>query len=307
MTTLNSASKIVVFGAGFIGYHVIQELRSRDYWNITIFDRHERNKPHIHGVDFYLGDIRDKETVTEVIKDADGVINLAGILGTQETIDDPHSSVDTNIHGALNIFDACRMNSMLHMPKAVHIIVGNHWMNNTYSITKTCSERFARMYNREHGTKIAVVRGLNVYGPWQKHMPVRKIIPSFIVQALRKEPIQIYGDGSQIMDMIYASDAAGILVEALEWEHESYDTVFEAGTGRRTTVLEIAQLVNKLTHNEAGVTHLPMRPGEEENSIVLADTTTLASMEYANTSNFVSLEEGITKTIKWHLEHRTYV
>ena len=53
---------------------------------------------------------------------------------------------------------------------AVYIAVGNHWMNNSYSITKTTAERFALMYNKEHGTKIAVVRGLNAYGPRQKHL-----------------------------------------------------------------------------------------------------------------------------------------
>jgi nucleoside-diphosphate-sugar epimerase len=172
-------------------------------------------------------------------------------------------------------------------------------MNNSYSISKTTAERFALMFNKEHGTKIAIVRGLNAYGPRQKSEPVRKIMPNFVIPALRDESITIYGDGSQVMDMIYVADLAEILVRALVEDHGVYDRVFEAGTGRKTTVLDIANEVIKQA-NGGYITTVPMRPGEPEQSVVLGDPETLKPL---GEINLTTLEEGIAKTIAWYREN----
>jgi UDP-glucose 4-epimerase len=108
-----------------------------------------------------LGDIRDATSVTEAVSHADGVIHLAGVLGTQETIDNPRPAAETNILGGLNVLEAIAQYGV----PAVNIAVGNHWMNNTYSITKSTVARFADMYNRYRGTRVSVVRALNAYGP----------------------------------------------------------------------------------------------------------------------------------------------
>lgn len=136
-------------------------------------------------VQFFYGDVRDSGAVGEAIYHSDGVIHLAGVLGTQETVKNSLSSIETNILGSLNIFESCAH----HNKKGVYIVVGNYWMNNSYSITKTTAERFALMYNKKMGTKIAVVRGLNAYGARQKDKPVRKITPNFILPALKNEKI----------------------------------------------------------------------------------------------------------------------
>ncbi len=86
-------------------------------------------------------------------------------------------------------------------------------MNNSYSITKTCAERFAWMFNREHGTRISVVRALNAYGPGQKSEPVRKIMPNFILPALRGEAIIVYGAGSQVMEIGTATVSCGVAMQ----------------------------------------------------------------------------------------------
>ena len=188
--------KILVTGAGFIGSHVVDRLLELGH-EVSILDRYPKQREEWGDkVRVFLGDIRDREVVMEAVYQHDGVLNLAGILGTMETVDNPHPSVDTNIHGALNIFEGCRPNTMHREGvKGVQIAVGNHFMNNTYSITKTTAERFALMFNKEHKTKIAVVRALNAYGEYQKHKPIRKITPNFVVRALRGEPIEIFGDG----------------------------------------------------------------------------------------------------------------
>ena len=269
---------LVTGGNGFIGGYVCERLTALGH-DAVIFDRvlgaiEGRDNPY----GFALGDVRDHTAVFESVYHCDGVIHLAGVLGTQETLSDSTPAIETNILGSMNVFRACD----LHKKKCVYIAVGNHWMNNPYSITKTTAERFALMLNKERGTQIAVVRGLNAYGPRQKTGPVRKIMPTFINQALRGEPIQVYGDGSQVMDMIYVEDLADILCRALLAEHGAYDRVFEAGTGRRTTVEFIArqvlaQMGDRATHR-ADLQFLPMRPGEPEKSEVLANPKTLAPL-----------------------------
>lgn len=292
---------LVTGGNGFIGRHVCARLKQLGH-TTTVFDRHGTD---VVGPPVFLGDVSDAAAVSEAVYHADAVMHLAGVLGTQETITNPLPAVQTNIVGSLNVFQACA----LHNKRAVYIAVGNHWMNNPYSITKTTAERFALMYNKERGTKIAVVRGLNAYGPGQKAGPVRKIIPNFIIPALKGEPLTVYGDGSQVMDMIYVEDLAAILCAALLADHGVYNTVFEAGTGTPTTVLQIAREVlrqanpERLTRDDA-IKHVPMRPGEPEASRVLANTETLVPLLVPllerDGHGFLNLAGGIAATIPYY-------
>jgi nucleoside-diphosphate-sugar epimerase len=280
-------------GSGFIGSHVVDECLARGYL-VLAFDRVAR--PHKEGVKLFLGDIRDRNAVNESLSLTDGGIDLAGILGTAENVDNPFPAVETNIMGGLNFFDACRK----HKKRGVQITVGNYWMNNTYSITKRTLEKFALMYNKEHGTQIALVRGLSVYGEGQKHKPIRKIAPNFICRALRGEKLMIYGSGETIQDQVYVKDIAYILVEALVNPNTRFDKVYEAGTGREVTVNQIAELVNKLTGNKAGVEHIPMRKGEDELSVIKANPETLKEL---GNHKFTTLEEGYEKVVKWYREN----
>ena len=138
--------KIIVMGAGFIGSHLVELLLEKGY-EVSILDRYPRtDKSWFSDVRLFLGDVRDRGLVKEAVIQQDGVINLTGILGTMETIDDPFPSVDSNITGALNVYEACRPSrSIPNGIKAVQISVGNYFMNNTYAITKYTAEKFALM------------------------------------------------------------------------------------------------------------------------------------------------------------------
>jgi UDP-glucose 4-epimerase len=286
---------LVTGGNGFIGRHVVDQLERKGH-TPYVFD-HRSDGP---AVRTFLGDTRDFTSVMEAVAQVDAVIHLAGVLGTQETIKEPIPAVETNIIGGLNVFRA-----MAHYGRpGAYIAVGNHWMQNSYSITKTTAERFAFMANAEWGTRIAVVRALNAYGPRQKVGPVRKIMPNFIVPTMKGEKIRIYGDGEQIMDMIYVEDVARILIRAALYEHGNYHEAFEAGTGRATTVLDIAHVVIETVH---GVTEfdwndylefVPMRPGEPDNSVVVGDPDTLKPLGI-QWSDLKSLEDGVEETFKW--------
>jgi len=285
---------LVTGGAGFIGRYVVKNLTGRGH-SAAVYDI---VRPKFEGAVYCQGNMMDKVKLTALIREADAVMHLAGLLGTSETIDEPAGPAQVNILGSLNVFEACRRFDK----RACYIAVGNHFMLNTYAITKTAAERFAFMYNAEHGTRIAVVRGLNAYGPYQKHRPVRKVIPNFVLPALRNEEITIYGSGEQIMDFIYVADLAEILCRALLAEHDIYETVIEAGSGRATTINQIAENVIELAGSQSKIRHLPMRPGEIADSIVLADTGTLMPLGFGE-KDMMSLRDGLVRTINYYREN----
>lgn len=280
---------LVTGGQGFIGRYVIATLQAQGHTPVS-FDRARTIAPACAHV---LGDVRDSVAVAESVARVEGVIHLAAVLGTQETVAAPEIAIATNISGSVTVFQAC---ARFHVP-CVYITVGNHWMQNPYSITKTCAERFAWMANQEWGARIAVVRALNAYGPGQRAAPVRKIVPAFMEAARTGRAIEIYGDGLQIMDMIHVRDVADILVRALLVPHGQYQTPFEAGTGRRTTVREIAMMVARAGGSAHLPVYLPMRPGEPWSSVVLGDPETLRPLYDGRLPRQTTLEEGLAELI----------
>lgn len=305
--------KVLVTGSsGFIGGYVLEELIRRGHIPIA-FDRHDKGyRP--DGAELFLGDITNDVSISEAVAHSDAFIHLAGVLGTQETIKNPNPAAYTNILGGLNLFKAAAQ----YKVPGVNIAVGNHWMNNTYSITKSTVERFVHMFNTESGTNITIVRALNAYGPRQVSAPpygpskVKKIMPAFCNAALSGKPIEVYGDGTQVMDMIYVGDVAQVLVSAMEKHVASgqpHTGVYEAGSGVDTTVNEIAEVVldevlrstgnQRIHYGEDRLKHTPMRPGEPEHSVVLGNPLTLEGLDLRK---FVSLEDGVARTVAYFRE-----
>lgn len=297
--------KILVSGqSGFIGGYVTEVLL--DAGNEVLgFDRVVPQNPN-PDISYIFGDIRDATQVTEAMAHVDGYIHLAGVLGTSETILNPRPAAETNVLGGLNVLEAA---SQYNIPGVV-ICVGNHFMDNTYAITKTTVERFCNMYRQERGLQVSKVRALNAYGP--KQVPVapfgpskvRKIMPSFVCRALTGEPIQIYGDGSQIMDMVYVVDVALTLIATLNYtmENGAIENTLECGTGKPTTVLEIAQVVQKYVPGSS-IEHLPMRAGEPEKSVVLANPETMKVLDPEWGTWFRSLNGGVRDTVEYYKEY----
>jgi len=279
---------LVTGGQGFIGRYVCQELKDRGHQPV-IFDRYHR---------------RLLPDCAEAFAHVDAFIHLAAVLGTQETIQNPTPAAHTNILGGLNMLDAAAQ----YKTPGVYIGVGNHWMNNTYSITKTTIERFVDMYNNERGTCINIVRAMNAYGPRQEPAQpygsarVRKITPSFICRALNNDPIEIYGDGSQISDMVYVGDVAKALVLAMERAVDGIrlNRTVEIGPAVSNTVLEVAEMIKRLTASKSNIVHLPMRPGEIPHSIVSADIDTLEQINMYP-ADLADLEWGMERTIEYYI------
>jgi UDP-glucose 4-epimerase len=244
---------LVTGGKGFIGSRVCAELERRGDIPIS-FD--------------HPNDVRDAAMLA-MFAHVDGVINLAGVLGTAETIGAEYEAAHVNILGALNVFDVFR-----NVP-IVQIATGHEGQPNPYAITKSCITGLALSRAQWMRQKIAVVRAYHVYGPGQKmcaphgHSKVRKIIPSFVARALTDMPIEINGDGLQVVDLVYVDDCGKVLVDALDGP---YGEVLEAGTGSRTSVIDCAQdVIVACAGSKSRLVHGPMRKGEPEGAIVVAE------------------------------------
>lgn len=297
----------VTGGNGFIGRYVCEELAARGHVPI-VFDHRDRNEG---PWEVMRGDIRDATAMTELAAHSDAIIHLAAVLGTQETIMNPRPAAETNLMGGLNFLEAV---AQYDLP-GVYICVGNHWMNNSYSISKTAVERFVRMFNKDRGTKVNLVRVVNAYGPRQQAAPpfaagkVRKITPAVICRALSGMPVELYGGGTQISDMVWVGDVARGLVSALETAAEGtvLDHVVEVGPATSSSIREVAEMIIELCvsrgYERVPIVDLPMRPGETPDTAVTADPETLRPVGI-DPDSLVTLEEGMAKTVDWFIETR---
>ena len=296
----------VTGGAGFIGGHVVDVLLERGHEPL-IFDHIGRSHA---GVEVMLGDTRDEVAVTELAAHVEGIIHLASVLGTQETVFNPRPAVMTNVISGMNVFEA----GVQYDLPVVNIAVGNHGFSNPYSASKTCVETLGHMYVRDRGLRLNQVRLVNAYGPRQSvaapygTAKVRKITPAFVCRALTGAPVEVYGDGKQVSDMVWVRDGALALVLALEAADAGtvVPQVLECGPEDHSRVVEVAELViaeaEKLTGRRSEITHLPMRPGETPNAFVACDPSTLAPIGMSG-AQLKPLDEGIAETVLWFAQN----
>lgn len=304
----------VTGGAGFIGGHVVDELLRRGHTPV-IFD-HRKDRPHVNPllpeayVPVTFGDTRDDVQVTELAAHVEGIIHLASVLGTQETVSNPRPAVMTNVISGMNVFEA----AVQYKIPAVNICVGNAGMSNPYSASKTCVESLGHMYVRDRGARLNQVRVVNAYGPRQIMAApygvgkVRKIMPAFIARALTGVPIEIYGDGEQVSDCVFVTDVAAALVNALEFAADGkvLDHVVEVGPSEHLTVNEVARIVAQLAAplnggHESEIRHLPMRPGETPGARIVAKNETMFDIGM-DPDYLKPLSKGVDETIGWYSE-----
>jgi UDP-glucose 4-epimerase len=239
---------LVTGGGGFIGRAVVRECEARGY------------KPEVFGLEH--GGITDGEAVAEAVDGQDAVIHLAGLLGTHELFDAVHDAVDVNIHGTVNVLDACVGAGAAYVGIAMPPVFPS-----VYTATKIAATRLASAYHRTYDLPVSHVRAFNVFGPGQAHGPghPQKFMPTFAVESWARRPLPIWGDGTQTVDMIFVDDVARMLVDAIG---HGDDVTFDGGTGEAWAVGAVAELVNTLTGSPAGVEYLPMRRGETPTRIV---------------------------------------
>ena len=240
-------------------------------------------------------DTLNAETVREAVKHVDVVFDTAGVLGSAETMAHVRRTLAVNVGGVLNILEACHE---FNVP-LVHLSLKNEWRN-PYMISKHCAANFALMYAEYMRLPVAIVRGLNAYGPGQHWGKVRKVVPTWIMAGLKGKPIEVYGDGRQILDLIHVDDLCALMIRM--WEERAWGEDVDGGTGVPTTAEWLACLIQDLTGRKSNITYIPMRPGEPpEGGVALADPSKALRLVgfYPNTP----LQEGLADTVDWYREY----
>lgn len=284
---------LITGGSGFVGGHLFELLKATfQDCEVRILDTAVPMGFRFEGK-LFLEDIRNDFAVLRAAYGADVIFHIAGVLGTTESFANPYLISSINISGALRAFDAARE---LDIP-VVNLSLGNPWAN-PYMITKRTAHEFAQMYNVAYGTKITTLTGRNAYGPRQKWGHVQKVAPTFVTQALKNEPLRIWGDGEQIIDLIYIRDMVRGCILAAEKE---IPDVIDLGTGIGTRVKDFAETIIKMTDSKSSIQYLPMRKGEPFHSVTLADTK--KAEELLGFKPEFDLEKGLGLTIEWYKKH----
>lgn len=325
-------------GHGFIGSWVQKEVKRRGH-EVLILDHKYRPLSQANSL---LGDARDATAVNEFAAHVDGIIHLAAVLGTAETIDNPLPAANVNILGTLNVFEAA---TRYDLP-IVYAAVGNSGIGRgTYCITKACGEEFVKMYREDRGAKIIAVRPMNAYGPGQSapepfgSSKVRKIVPSLVCSALSNIPMPLYGGGSQTSDAVFVQDVAFSFVQALEVaaDNQIPNHPIDIGGVHPVTVRQVAEEIRN-NIPDAVINDIPMRPGEPHGgpvatidrvheiveavlkvnpdlnpidvrrvvkllgTVVAADVNTMKAIGIEPEA-FVNLQDGIYVTVEYFREH----
>lgn len=277
--SLERKKAIITGGRGFIGSYLSENL-SRLGLQVRIFDL-------INGYD-----VTDRKAVFSEIGKGDLIFHLAGVLGTHELNDQAYRALVHNTLGAVNVYDAAR-------EKGARVILAgkvNPWLN-VYSITKEAAQKLATHYSLLLGVDIRVAQFHPLYGPGQKFEDVQKAVPTFIMRALRNEPIPVFGTGEQTADFIYVQDATAAMT-LLGTRDDLFGEHIEIGTGIPTRIKDLAEMIIEICDSKSRVEYLPMRSGEPLNAHVVASTTKMkAKLSFEPK---IDLRDGLEQTVKWY-------
>jgi UDP-glucose 4-epimerase len=287
---------VVVGGQGFLGSAIASDLLRRGD-EVIVFDVDAGRKEcdEIFGagaVRAVRGDILDPAALRRAFEGADEVYHLAGMLGTSELDENVHAAIMGNVCGSVSVFEAaidCGVPAVFYPSKP------NVWRN-TYTITKFAAEQFAELYAETSDVRIPSLRFFNAYGARQCLGPIRKLVPTFAVQALCGLPLTVYGDGEQTVDMIYSEDVARLTVDFLRSGYEGL--ALDCGRGVPVTVLAMAECVSAMFGNRSRIVHLPMRRGETPSTHLVADRTGLENV--LGPLSFADFESSLEATLKWY-------
>lgn len=276
---------LITGGAGFIGSHLADTLVERGDRVVLLDDLSTgrlANIEHLNGrpdVEFVLGSILNSDLVDHVVSGVDAVFHLAAAVGVNLIVEKPLESLITNIRGTETVIEKAHKYDKKTLVMSTSEIYGKNTSDSlsedddrilgsplksrwSYSEAKAIDEILAYTYWREKGLETVIIRLFNTVGPRQTGS-YGMVIPRFVGQALKNQPITIFGDGTQTRCFCHVSDIVnGVL--ALSEHPEAVGKVFNLGGDQEVSISDLARQVIELVGSESELEYIPYDDAYEE-------------------------------------------
>lgn len=310
------AEFLVTGGAGFIGSNLVHRL-VREGRPVRVLDNfatgRRANLSGLEGrIELREADLRDPAAVRDAVAGVRCVIHFGALPSVQRSVEDPAATNEINVTGTLNLLLAARdarverfvfsssssvYGDTAELPKREDMTPRPL---SPYALSKLAGEHYCRIFHRLYGLPTFALRYFNVFGPRQNPQSAyAAVIPLFIRALLRGEPCTINGDGGQTRDFTYVDDVVEANLRCCAAPPSAAGAEYNVAWGNRTSLLELAALLGRITGAEARTVHRPARAGDVRDS--QADATRARTL--LGWSPGVTFEEGLRRTVAWFREH----
>ncbi|PCI42161.1 MAG: NAD-dependent dehydratase [Rhodospirillaceae bacterium] len=310
---------VLIGGAGLIGSHTTDFLVQEDVGEIVIYDNFVRGReenlanalsdPRVRIFDIG-GDICQTDVLNEALKNADGVFHFAA-LWLLQCHDFPRAAFDVNVAGTFNVIEACHKNDVKRLVYSSSASVygdaieepmdEDHPFNNKnfYGATKIAGEAMLRAFHFRYGLPFVGLRYMNVYGPRQDyHGAYIAVIMKMLDAIDRGEGPTIMGDGSEAFDFVAVEDCG--LANICAMKADTVDRFYNVGTGIRTSLKELAELIVDLTGCKQDINYMPRSQATLVRNRIGCPKR--ARDEIAFDAK-IRLREGLEKLMDWRKNH----
>jgi dTDP-glucose 4,6-dehydratase len=305
---------LITGGAGFLGSHLCDRFIAEGHTVIAmdnLITGNAQNIAHLFGHDRFRFMKHDVTDYIHIDGALDAVLHFASPASPVDYLELPIQTLKVGAlgtHKALGLAKEKNARFLLAstsevygdpqihpQPESYYGHVNPIGPRGVYDEAKRFAEALTMAYHRSHGVQTRIVRIFNTYGP-RMRLRDGRVVPNFIQQALRHEPITVYGDGSQTRSFQYVSDLVEGVYRLL---HSDYTDPVNIGNPQERTILQFAEVINALTGNPAGVIKQDMRT-QDDPQVRQPDITRAGQV--LNWSPQVSLHDGLTQTIPWFRE-----
>lgn len=258
---------LVTGGAGFIGYHLTEKLKTLGHDVISLDNM--MNPCSAPDKSFVYGDVRYLDDLRSYIHNSDIVFHLAAQISVDKSIFNPQETIDINVGGTQNVLQLCKLyrtpmifasSSEIYGTSQEPFMSESHPLDaqSPYAASKVAGDRLCYSYYKTYDMDVRVLRNFNTAGPYQNGYGA--VFSSFIEKVLHDKSPEIFGDGTQERDYMAVDDAVDAYLTVMTNGYPGI--VVNAGSGKTVTVNEIASKVINYFHKDLKPVHTLARPGE---------------------------------------------
>lgn len=301
---------LITGGAGFLGSHLCERLLEGGHDVLCVDNFFTGTKHNIaHLLDHSNFELMRHDVTFPLYVEVDEIFNLACPASPIHYQHDPVQTTKTSVHGAINMLGLAKRvrakilqasTSEVYGDPSIHPQVEEYWGNvnpigprSCYDEGKRCAETLFFDYHRQHRLRIKVVRIFNTYGP-RMHPNDGRVVSNFIMQALLKQPITIYGDGSQTRSFCYVDDMVRAFIALMETGDDVTGPI-NVGNPGEFTMLELANAIKRITGSTSSIEFRPL-PQDDPRQRRPDISKAKQALDW---SPRIQLEEGLTKTIEY--------